>query len=87
MGTLTGYTRVSAQFMSASTIGQSASNRSAMTFGVFSSNGSALGVLLADTQTVGSTNYWMYGTLQTARTFAPGDSLVFAQGALTVVLS
>jgi hypothetical protein len=39
-----------------------------------------------DNQTVGSTNYLIYGTLLTPRTFGVGDELIFAAGALTVVL-
>jgi hypothetical protein len=38
-------------------------------------------------QPVCRTNCLVYGTLATARTFAPGDSLIFAQGALTAVLT
>jgi hypothetical protein len=73
--------------MSASTIGQSASNLAAMTFGPFSSNGSALGVLICDNQTVGSTNILVYGTLQAAKTFLVGDELIFAAGRLSVVFT
>jgi hypothetical protein len=40
-----------------------------------------------DNQTVGSTNVLLYGTLATAKTFFAGDELLFAPGALTVVLS
>jgi hypothetical protein len=60
---------------------------SAMTFGVFSSNGSAIGILICDNQTVGSTNVLLFGTLATAKTILAGDELIFAPGALTVVLS
>jgi hypothetical protein len=42
---------------------------------------------MSRTQTVGSTNILLYGTLATAKTFLAGDELVFAPGALVVVLS
>jgi hypothetical protein len=86
-GTLTGYTRVTAQFAAASTIGQSASNAAGMTFGPFSSAGSAIGVLICDNQTVGSTNYLLFGTFQAAATFGDGDSVVVIPGGLVVVFS
>jgi hypothetical protein len=73
-----------AQFMSASSAGMSASNMSAMTFGAFSSAGSAIGVLICDNQTVGSTNYLIFGTLGIPTTFGDGESVVFAPGALVV---
>jgi hypothetical protein len=44
-------------------------------------------LLICDNQTVGSTNYLIYGTLATAKTFGPGDFLVFAAGALVIVMS
>jgi hypothetical protein len=86
-GTLTGYTRLTVSFQSASTIGQSASNMNAIEFGPFSSIGSALGLLICDNQTVGSTNYLAFNTLWTARTFGTGDTIYFAPGAVVVVLS
>jgi hypothetical protein len=57
---------------------------SAMTFGVFSSNGSAIGVLICDHRTVSST---LTARLRPPRTFLAGDELIFAQGALTIMLS
>ncbi len=86
LDTLTGYTRVSAQFMSASTAGMSASNFAGMTFGPFSSGGSVIGVLIADTQTVGG-SYLLFGTLQQAAIFGDGDTVVFVPGALVVVFA
>lgn len=88
MGTLTGYSRLTALFSSATTAASVyASNSAAMTFGAFSSVGSALGLTLWDGSPVGSSDLLAYGTLQTARTFNPGDLLVFAAGALSLTLS
>ncbi len=87
MGTLTGYSRLTALFGAAASPTGSASNTAAMTFGPFSSVGSAVGCHIWDGSPVASSNCLVYGTLQTVRTFGIGDSLVFATGALTVVLS
>lgn len=87
MGTLTGYSRLTALFGAANSPAGSASNTAAMTFGPFSSVGSAIGLQLWDGSPVASSNMLWYGTLQTARTFGIGDSLVVAAGALQLVLS
>lgn len=86
MGTLSGYSRVTALFGAAASPAGSASNTAAMSFGPFSSNGSALGVQLWDGSPVGSSNMLYYGTLLTNRTFIPGDILVFSAGALNITL-
>ncbi len=86
MGTLTGYSRLTALFGAAASPAGSASNTAAMTFGPFSSVGSAIGVQLWDGSPVNSSNMLLFGSLQTARTFGIGDSLVFAAGALTATL-
>lgn len=86
MGTLTGYSRLTALFGAANSPAGTASNTAAMTFGPFSSVGSALGVQIWDGSPVASSNMLLYGTLQTARTFGIGDSLVIAAGSLTVTL-
>jgi hypothetical protein len=86
MGTLTGYSRLTALFGAAASPAGSASNTAAMTFGPFSSVGSVLGINLFDGSPVNSSNQLWYGTLQTARTFGIGDSLVIAAGALTLTL-
>lgn len=87
MNTLTGYSRLTASFGPAASPAGSASNNGAMTFGPFSSVGSALGIHLWDGSPVASSNMLWYGTLATARTFGIGDSLVVAPGALIVTLS
>lgn len=87
MGTLTGYSRMTALFGAAASPAGSASNTAAMTFGPFSSIGSALGMQLWDGSPVASSNMLLYGTLQTARTFAPGDSLIISAGSLTITIA
>jgi hypothetical protein len=87
MGTLSGYSRLTALFGAAASPTGSASNTAAMTFGPFSSVGSAIGVVLFDGSPVNSSDMLWYGTLATARTFGIGDSLVIAAGALTLTLS
>jgi hypothetical protein len=87
MGTLTGYSRLTALFGAANSPAGTASNTAPMTFGPFSSVGSVLGVQLWDGSPVNSSNMLWYGTLQTARTIGIGDSLVIAAGALTLTLS
>ena len=87
IGTLTGYSRVTALFGAANSPAGSASNTAAMTFGPFSSTGSILGLQIWDGSPVASSDMLWYGTLQTARTILVGDSLVVAAGALTITLS
>lgn len=87
IGTLTGYSRVTALFGAAASPAGSASITAGMTFGPFSSNGSILGVQIWDGSPVGSSNMLWYGTLLTPRTILVGDSLVFAPGALLITLS
>jgi len=87
LNTSIGYSRVSALFAAANSPAGSASNSAAMTFGPFSSAMSILGIHIWDGSPVGSSNMLMFGTLQTARTVGPGDSLVVAAGALTITLS
>ena len=87
IGTLTGYSRVTALFGAAASPAGSASNTAAMTFGPFSSVGSILGIQLWDGSPVASSDMLWYGTLQTARTIGIGDTLIVAAGALIVTLS
>lgn len=86
MGTLTGYSRLTALFAAANSPAGSCSISAAMTFGPFSSNGSALGMQLWDGSPVASSSMLLYGTLQTARTFQPGDSLILNAGALSITI-
>lgn len=87
MGTLTGYSRLTALFGAAASPTGSASNTAAQTFGPFSSTGSAIGLQLWDGSPVGSSDMLWYGTLQTARTFLVGDLLFLSAGALTISIS
>jgi hypothetical protein len=87
MGTLTGYSRLTVSMGAANSPAGTASNQNGMTFGPFSSVGSALGVTLWDGSPVASSDQLWYGTLATARTFNIGDTLIFAPGALTLTLS
>lgn len=87
MGTLTGYSRLTALFGAGASPAGSASNTAAMTFGPFSSNGSAIGIHLWDGSPVASSNLLWYGTLLTNRTFIPGDTLVVAAGGLILTLA
>lgn len=79
--------RLSALFGAAASPAGSASNTGGMTFGPFSSAGSALGVALFDGSPIGSSDMLWYGTLQTARTYLLGDSLVMSPGALTLTMA
>lgn len=68
-------------------IAGSASNTAAMTFGPFSSSNAIQGLMIYDTISIFSGNLWWYGTLLTARTVLPGDTLVVAAGALIATLA
>lgn len=87
MGTLTGYSRVTALFGAAASPQGSASNTASFSFGPFSSVGSAIGVNIFDGSPVGSSDQLWYGTMAAARTFAIGDTLVFSAGALITTIA
>jgi hypothetical protein len=87
VGSLSGYARQSTLFGAAASPAGSASNTAAMTFGPFSSSAAIQGLLVYDTISLNSGNIWWYGTLLTARTVLPGDTLVVAAGALLITLS
>lgn len=80
------FSRLTALFGAANSPAGSASNTAAATFGPFSSGGSALGIQLWDGSPIGSSDMLLYGTLQTARTYGIGDTLVVNAGALTILL-
>ena len=84
--TNSGYARQSALFGAAASPAGSASNTAAMTFGPFSSSNAIQGLLIYDTISINSGSIWWYGTLLTARTVLPGDTLTIAAGALIVTL-
>jgi hypothetical protein len=87
VNTNSGYARQTALFGAANSPAGSASNTAAMTFGPFSSSNAIQGLLIYDTISISSGNIWWYGTLLTARTVLPGDTLVVAPGALIITLS
>ena len=87
MGTLSGYSRLTLSMAAANSPQGSATNLNAMTFGPFSSVGSAIGADIFDGSPVGSSDLLWYGTLATARTFGIGDTLIFIAGALTTAIS
>jgi hypothetical protein len=82
-----GYVRATTLFGAAASPQNSASNTASFTFGPFSSSQSVLGMLIYDTISINSGNIWWYGTLLTARTVLPGDTLVVNAGSLLITLS
>lgn len=82
-----GYLRQTGSFGAAASPAGSVSNNVAATFGPFSTSNAIQGIMIWDTASINSGNMLWYGTLQTARTVLPGDSLVVAVGALVVTLS
>jgi len=86
IGTDSGYTRQTVVFNAAASPAGSASNSGAMTFGPFSTAQSISGLLVTDTLATAGNMLW-YGTLATARTVGPGDSLVVAAGSVLITLA
>jgi hypothetical protein len=82
-----GYARQTGLFGAANSPAGSASNTAAMTFGPFSSSNAIQGMFISDTISIFSGSLWWYGTLLTARTVLPGDTLVVAAGALIITLA
>jgi hypothetical protein len=82
-----GYLRQTALFGAAASPAGSASNTAAMTFGPFSSSNAIQGLIVTDTISIFSGNIWWFGTLLTARTVLPGDTLVVSAGNLIITLS
>lgn len=82
-----GYARQSALFGAAASPAGSQSNTAGMTFGPFSSSNAIQGLIITDTISIFSGNMLWYGTLLTARTVLPGDTLVVAAGNLLITLS
>ena len=82
-----GYLRQTALFGAANSPAGSASNTAAMTFGPFSSSNAIQGLVVYDTTAFTAGNMLWYGTLLTARTVLPGDTLVVAAGSLIITLA
>lgn len=87
VGSNSGYVRQSALFSPAASPAGSASNTASMVFGPFSSSNAIQGAVLYDTISINSGNMLWYGTLLTARTVLPGDTLVIAAGNLLMTIS
>ena len=87
VGSASGYARQTALFGAAASPAGSASNTAGMTFGPFSSSNAIQGLFLADTVSIFSGNMLWYGTLLTARTVLPGDTLTVAAGNLLITLA
>jgi len=64
----------------------SASNTASIIFGPFSSSSAIQGAFITDTISINSGNIWWFGTLLTARTVLPGDTLVINPGSLLCTL-
>ena len=75
-----GAVRQTVLFGAAASPAGSASNTAAMTFGPFCRLARCSARILWDGSPVNSSNMMWQGTLAAARTFASGDSLVFAAG-------
>ncbi len=89
-----GYLRQTVLFGPAASPAGSASNTAAMTFGPFSSSNAIQGLVVFDTTNFTNGSQLWYGTqgervgtLLTARTVLPGDTLVIAAGSLLITLS
>jgi hypothetical protein len=81
------HTRQTALFGAAASPAGSASNTASMLFGPFSSSAAIQGLVIYDTSAFTAGNMLWYGTLLTARTVLPGDTLVVQAGALIITLS
>lgn len=64
----------------------SASNTATISFGPFSSSSAIQGAFYTDTVSIFSGNIWWFGTLLTARTVLPNDTLIINPGSLLVTL-
>lgn len=82
-----GYLRQTGLFGAAASPAGSCSNTAAMTFGAFSSSAAIQGLVIFDTTAFTAGVQLWYGTLLTARTVLPGDTLVIAAGSLLITLS
>jgi len=87
VNTGSGYTRQTLSMAAANSPEMSATNLNPMTFGPFSSSNAVQGLLIFDTLSVSSGTLLIYGTLNTARSVLPGDTLVIGAGSLKVTLS
>jgi hypothetical protein len=82
-----GYARATLLMSAAASPAGSCSNTASFSFGPFSSSSAIQGLMVMDTQSINSGNMLWYGTLLTARTVQPGDTLVVAAGQLLVTIA
>ncbi len=82
-----GYARQTVQMSPAASPAGSVSNTNAMTFGPFSSSNAIQGMIVTDTFSIYGGNILWFGTLLTARTVLPNDTLVVAAGQLLVTIA
>ena len=83
----TGYSRQTVLFGAAASPAGSMSNTASIVFGPFSVSMAIQGAALLETASVSSGSLLLFGTLATARTVLPGDTLVFAAGNFLATLS
>lgn len=81
IGTASGYTAQTMPMPTCVLGSNTVTNTVAATFGPFSSSQSVSGALFKNTLATAGTNL-MWGSLATAATLTPGESLIFAVGAL-----
>jgi hypothetical protein len=81
IGAASGYTAQTMPMPTCALGSNTVTNTVAATFGPFSSSQSVSGAIIKNTLATGGTNL-MWGSLATAATLTPGESLIFAVGAL-----
>lgn len=86
IGTASGYTPQTMPMPTCALGSNTVTNTVAATFGPFSSSQSISGAMLKNTLATGGTNL-MWGSLATAATLTPGESLIFAVGSLACSLT
>ncbi len=82
IGTGSGYTPQTMVMPTCALGSNTVTNTAAATFGPFSSSQSILGAMIKNGVATGLTNL-MWGSLATAATLTPGESLIFAVGSLS----
>ena len=85
IGTLSGYSRISATFSAASA--GTTINLNNMTFGPFSAACTIQGMHLWDTSAATTGNNLRFGTVTAARAISSGDSVIFNSGSLICTLT
>lgn len=86
IGTASGYAAQTMAMPTCALGSNTVTNTVAATFGPFSSSQSVSGAMIKNTTGTGGTNI-MWGSLATAATLTPGESLIFAVGALSCSLA